>query len=80
MGLVSVLLKRESPSDTHSLISPTHSMRTLFESLDPPHAIEMGNVCLALTQTHTHALTHFFNFLTTASARDLLIWAAISLR
>lgn len=37
----SVLLKRKSqfsPSDTHSLISPTHSMHTLLGGLDPPHA------------------------------------------
>lgn len=81
--MVSVLLKCESlvrTSDTRSLISPTHSMHTLLGDLDPPHALNVGDVCLALGHTHTHSLTHSFNFLTTASEHGLLIWAAISLR
>lgn len=52
-----LLLKRVSQSLRYSLThlahSLTHTMHTLLGSLDPPHAMKMGDVCLALKNTHT---------------------------
>lgn len=61
-----------------SLTHLTHSVQARFIwGPGPPTCHRNGR---RLSCINTCALTHFFNFLTTAKERDGLIWAAIPLR